>query len=356
PKGGPGDPAVPAAAPSHTEAPTQTPEPTETPAPTEAPRPTEAPTPSPVVITLSAAGDCTLGGDMLGSTEKQFHQQITKDDQPNEYCFRNVQGIFAADDLTIVNLEVVLTDSRAYDRSDKSKVFIMRGKPAYAQMLPLASIEIANIANNHMTDFGEAGIEETTGYLDEQGVGYCGYGRTLIKEVKGVKVGFVGINSWTTPEDDMKALISDMRAQCDVLVVSFHWGSELEYRATAKQVRYGHMAVDRGADLVLGHHPHVVNGIEVYKGVNIVYSLGNFSFGGKRNPKDKDTFIFQQQFTVQDGEILSTEPSVIPCRITSSSSYNNYQPTPVTGQAADQILKKIEYYSRKFDQALNLID
>lgn len=344
-----------------TAAPTPTPDPTEAPTPiptpTATPVPTATPEPTPRTLTISAAGDCTLGGDMNGRSEGDFTNQIEADDEPLTYCFRNVADIFAADDLTIVNLEVVLTNSSDYlDREDK--IYIMRGKPSYVNMLTSASIEVANIANNHVTDFGDAGIEEMAQLLSMAGVGYCGYGYTYTAEINGFTVGFVGINSWTTKESVMEETISGMREKCDILIVSFHWGNELEYQATDKQEKYGHMAVDLGADLVLGHHPHVVNGIEVYKGVNIVYSLGNFCFGGKRNPTDKDTFIYQHTFTENADGTISGEGSVIPCKITSveDESYNNYQPTPVTDpDEAEAILRKIEKYSRQFDEALDLI-
>ena len=332
-------------------------EPTATPKPTVPPEPTATPVPDAVSITISAAGDCTLGGDMLGPSEARFAKFIKDSGDPNGYCFKNVKSIFEQDDLTIVNLEVVLTDSGKYNpNNDPSKIFIMRGKPSYAKMLPANSIEIANISNNHINDFGDAGVDETIQHLTENGVDYFGYGHTLVKEVKGVRVGFAGFNTWTTKDSAIEGAIKDLRKQCDVLIVSFHWGSELKYVATDKQIAYAHKAVDLGADLVLGHHPHVVNGIEVYKGVNIVYSLGNFVFGGKADPKDKDTFIYQHTFTVQGGKIVGNEPKVIPCKITSvkDESSNNYQPIPVTGAKAEAILKKIESYSKQFNEALKL--
>ena len=347
--------------------PTPTPEPTATPTPKPTPVPTPIPTatptveptpePTPRTLTISAAGDCTLGGDMNGQSEGTFTAEIYADADPMTYCFRNVAEIFASDDLTIVNLEVVLTDSSKYSkRSDK--VFIMRGKPEYVEMLTSASIEIVNIANNHVTDFDDAGILEMTQLLEKHDLGYCGYGYTYLTEVNDFTVGFVGFNVWTTDDEDIETLMTDMRGKCDILIASFHWGTELEYEATAAQKKYGRMAVDLGADLVLGHHPHVVNGIEVYKGVNIVYSLGNFCFGGKRNPTDKDTFIYRHTFTENPDGTISGEGFVIPCKITSvaDESYNNYQPTPVTDPAkAEAVLRKIERYSAKFPESLDLI-
>ena len=349
-------PALATASPTPTPDPTPIPTTTPTPESTAVPTPSPTPEPTPRTLVISAAGDCTLGGDMKGASEGVFADTIYADSDPMTYCFRNVEPIFREDDLTIVNLEVVLTDS--YNHSTNAdKTFFMRGKPEYVNMLTSSSIEVANIANNHINDFGNEGIEDTVGYLNGAGVGCCGFDYTYTTEINDLTVTFVGFTSWRSPEKTVRATMEKARAGCDILIVSFHWGTELEYKATASQIEMGHLAVDCGADLVLGHHPHVVNGIEVYKGVNIIYSLGNFCFGGKRNPTDKDTFIYQHTFTMDEYGFLTGEGEVIPCKITSvaDESYNNYQPTPVTDpDEVQSILEKIEKYSSHFNQTLNL--
>jgi len=330
--------------------------PTPVPTPDPTPEPTPEPTLPPEEITLTFVGDCTLGGDMKGPSEGAFFSRVSASGEIDyEYCFRNVRSIFEEDDYTVVNLEVVLTNSSNYNTSIPGKIYIFRGKPSYVKMLTSSSVELANIANNHMTDFSEAGIEETISYLEKENIGYFGYGRTWYEEIHGMTVGFVGINTWTTKTEDMRATIKEVRANSDICIVNCHWGSELVYEATQTQKDIAHMAVDLGADLVIGHHPHVVNGIEVYKGVNIIYSLGNFCFGGKANPKDKDTFIYQHTFTVQNGEVLGEDFDIIPCKITSvpDESYNNYQPTPVTGEKAQAIFSKIYRYSKVFPETIS---
>lgn len=349
-------PALATATPSPTPEPTPIPTSTPTPKPTDSPTPSPTPEPTPRTLVLSAAGDCTLGGDMTGASEKLFADTIYADEDPMTYCFRNVAPIFQEDDLTIVNLEVALTDS-SNRSTNADKTFFMRGKPEYVNMLTASSIEVANIANNHINDFGNDGLEETVVHLNEAGVGCCGFDYVYTTEVNDLTVTFMGFTSWRSSEATVKSMLEQARPNCDILVASFHWGVELEYKATDAQIRMGHLAVDCGADLVLGHHPHVVNGVEVYKGVNIVYSLGNFCFGGKRNPTDKDTFIYQHVFTVDEDGVVQGEGTVIPCKITSvaDESYNNYQPTPVTDpDEAQAILQKIERYSSHFDQALCL--
>ena len=346
--------------------PTATPEPVPqataplTPVPTATPDP-NTPAPEPVVITLSACGDCTIGGDMKGSSEETFLRTVTGEDGQidYDYCFKNVKSIFEADDITIANLEVVLTDSSRYLERD-DKIFIMRGKPEYVNMLLGSSIEVCNIANNHITDFGDWGVEYMASFLEEHGLGRCGYGYSHIAEVKGVRMGFVGFNYWTTKEAEFREQLTAMREKCDIMVVSMHWGNELEYYPLAYQQEWGRIAVDLGADLVIGHHPHVIEGMETYKGVNIVYSLGNFCFGGNKRPKDKDTFIYQHEFTVTpDGQVSTSGFKVIPCKITSvpDDEYNNYQPTPIADEEDQKrVLRRIEEFSRKLENPIDLVD
>ena len=122
----------------------------------------------------------------------------------------------------------------------------------------------------------------------------------------------------------------------------FHWGNEKDTVPDANQVTLAKLAIDNGADLVVGHHAHVLQGVTTYKGKTIAYGLGNFCFGGNSAPSDMDTMIFQQTFTLDtDGSVTSEEPNLIPCRISSDYSINNYQPTPATGDEADRILQKI---------------
>ena len=129
----------------------------------------------------------------------------------------------------------------------------------------------------------------------------------------------------------------------------FHGGIECDYESNSRTEAFAHSAVDCGADIVLGAHPHVVQGIEVYNGKVICYSLGNFSFGVNRNPKDKDTFIFQQTFYAgSDGKAVYGRSNVIPCKISSTDTKNDYCPTPQTGTEYDRIMQKLERSSRKY--------
>lgn len=298
-----------------------------------------------IEITISAVGDCTLGTDVNYASGATFVAEYNKQQDP-AYFLRNVKPVFEADDLTIINFEGTFTDSGT--RQDKT--FAFRADPEYVKILTTSSVEAANLANNHSRDYGSQSLTDTRQHLSEAGITHFGYDETAIYEVKGVKIGLVGV--YELPYglgcmDKMKERIAKVKAEGAVItIVSFHWGIEREYYPERIQKELARTAVDCGADLVLGHHPHVLQGIETYNGKKIVYSLGNFCFGGNKNPSDKDTMIFQQKFTIREGKVLSYEDvNIIPCSLSSVSSRNNYQPMILEGDAAQRVLDKIQKLS-----------
>lgn len=298
-----------------------------------------------IEITLSAAGDCTLGTDKNFNPSTNFTAVFQQQNNPG-YFFEKVAPIFSADDLTIVNMEGTLTESDT--RMDKQ--FAFKGDPSYVQILTSGSVEATNLANNHSRDYGEQSYNDTIGYIESAGIHTFGYDRTALLDIKGIKVGLVGIYVLADGlgrEQQVKDTIAAVKEQgAQLVVVSFHWGVEKENYPNDVQKTLAHLAVDQGADLVLGHHPHVLQGIEEYNGKNIVYSLGNFCFGGNSNPSDKDTMIFQQTFTFENGEmILDNQKKIIPCSLSSVSDRNNYQPMPLEGEEAARVLARIEEFS-----------
>ena len=210
------------------------------------------------------------------------------------------------------------------------------------------SVEAVNTANNHSHDYGDQSFEDTLTALDNAGIVHFGYDETAVMDIKGVKVGLVGIyelNDHLGREQQLKDNIAKVKADgAQLIVVIFHWGNETETVPDSNQTTLGRLAIDEGADLVCGHHPHVLQGIETYKGKNIVYSLGNFCFGGNSSPSDMDSMIYQQTFTIDsDGVKDDNVTNIIPCSISSAAyeGYNNYQPTPAEGDEATRILNKI---------------
>lgn len=297
---------------------------------------------SPVSLTLSVVGDCTLGTDETFDYDTSLNAYY--ENYGADYFLQNVKDIFSADDLTIANFEGTLTDSD--EREDKT--FAFKAPASYASILTGGSVEAVNTANNHSHDYGEQSFDDTLAALDDAGIVHFGYDETAIMDVKGIKVGLVGIYELydhLEREQQLKDNIAKVKADGAQLIVAiFHWGNETETVPDSNQTTLGRIAIDEGADLVCGHHPHVLQGIETYKGRNIVYSLGNFCFGGNSSPSDMDTMIYQQTFTIDaDGVKKDNVTNIIPCSISSAAydGYNNYQPTPAEGDEATRILGKI---------------
>lgn len=298
-------------------------------------------------ITVSTLGDCTLGTDANFSTANSFNAY----DEANghDYFFKNVKFILEEDDVTFANLEGTFTTSN--DRQDKQYAF--KGDPDYTEILTDGSVEVVTLANNHSGDYGEQGLADTETALEEAGIDYCIGDTITVKEVNGVKIAFIGIFVNYGTDDSENQLRSDIenakKQGAELIITAFHWGSEKATQPDETQQSLAHIAIDCGADLVVGHHPHVLQGIEKYNGKYIAYSLGNFCFGGNSNPSDMDTMIFRQTFTISgDGAAEDDDVTVIPCSISSDQGYNNYQPTPAEGEAAASIIARLNEYSAAY--------
>lgn len=295
-------------------------------------------------IVISAAGDCTFGTDEYAGQVMSFVE--AENMYGTSYFMQNVRYIFTNDDLTIVNFEGTLSDNG--ERQDKT--FAFRGKPSYVNILTEGSIEAGCLSNNHSHDYGTISYTDTYDILE--GAGVTAYDSSHIKyfEANGIKVGLVGINNLN---DVDKTKLEDAMAEVklgnpDVIIVSIHWGIEKATEPNEEQIAVGHKAIDLGADLVLGTHPHVLQGIEQYNGGVIAYSLGNFCFGGNDSPADMDTIIYRQAFTIDESGNKTTDITVVPCTISSNyqNGLNNYQPTPAEGDRHDRIVEKMESYNR----------
>lgn len=294
-----------------------------------------------IEVTISAAGDCTLGIDTrLNHTFETYYNKYG-----DKYFFKGVKDIFENDDITIVNLEGPLTSSNYR----VSKTYNFKGPARYANILVEGSVEVVTLGNNHTLDYGQQGLSDTKKALKKYGVKYCIDNTIAYKTVNGVKVAFLGYLRWSdNGRDAIKNNIKTARKKgADIIIVSFHCGVEGDYYPCKTQKSLYRMAIDEGASLVLGHHPHVLQGIEKYKGRYIVYSLGNFCFGGNSNPSDKDTMIFQQTFTVKNGKLLKTDDvQVIPCSLSSTTRTNDYQPTVLTGDGKKRWIQKMNKLSK----------
>ena len=295
----------------------------------------------PVEILLSFTGDCILGTDENFYYDTSFNAYY--ENYGSAYFFQNVKDVFEKDDLTIINMEGTLTDLT----TRKDKQFAFKGDPEYVKVLTNGSVEAANMANNHSYDYGEESFKDTVNILEKNKIRTFGDDETVIIPVKGVNVGIFGIYELDDHEERIPQVKSDIaklkKDGADIIVAVFHWGNELERVPDDNQVMLAHLAIDEGADVVVGHHPHVLQGIDTYKGKTIAYSLGNFCFGGNYHPTEMDTMIFQQKFMIDTSKkIADSEINVIPCSVSSESDCNNYQPTILEGDEAKRVRELIQ--------------
>lgn len=311
-------------------------------------KPTAAKKPQITKITISAAGDCTFGSDQSSPSSVNFYSVYNK--QKNDaYFFQKVKKIFEKDDLTLVNLEGTLTKRGA--RMDKTYAF--RGAPSYVNILKKGSVEAVSFANNHCKDYGEISYTDTINTLKKAKIKYASYEKVSIFKAKKKKIGMVAVNGLSGIDYSKNLIASGIKKlrkkKADLIIVSMHAGIEHTSTLNDTQTQIAHYAVNKGANLVLGHHPHTLQGIEKYKGAYIVYSLANFCFGGNTNPSDKDTMVFQQTFTFKGNTLQkNSDARIIPCRVSSTTTINNYQPVPLKGKSSDQIIQKMNRYSKPF--------
>ena len=300
-----------------------------------------------VTILISAAGDVTLGTHQEQDYSYSFRQMY--DEQADDsYFFQNVYPYFSEDDFTLVNLEGPLTLA---EEMKEDQTYCIKGDPEYVNILTAGSVEAVGMGNNHSMDYLEKGFADTVETLEDAGIIYAYDKNVGIYETKGIRIGYVSVSKLAWGYSGLEKMIQDGIAKlreekADLILVSCHWGIERQYELDEYQQQLGRKCIDWGADLVIGHHPHILQGIEEYQGKFIVYSLGNFCFGGNRNPEDKDTMIFQQKFTFVDGvKQEDKDIRVIPCSVSSVSYRNDYCPTPTEGEEADRILDKINSMS-----------
>ena len=300
-------------------------------------------------IIISAAGDCTLGTDTKFGIYGSFQQELKKFNNDYSHFMKNVAPIFKEDDYSLVNLETTLTDATVKVDKGGGTVYHFKGPKEYINILSTSYIDGVTIDNNHIYDYGQKGLNDTINTLNEYKIDYCGRGNKVVREVKGIKMGILGYSSFRESEElknNIKNDIEQLRETgCSIVITYFHWGNENEYEPNDVQRKIAKFAIDNGADMVLGSHPHVVQSLEKYNGKLIVYSLGNFSFGGNSNPTDKRTFIMQSKFNLEDKVVKSVEFKVIPTNISSVENRNDFVPTPATGNRVNEIIKKLNELS-----------
>ncbi len=285
-------------------------------------------------IDLSIVGDCLLATHK-GQTYKGSFSWYAARQEP-AYFFEKVYDIFSADDFTIVNLENVLTD-RPLKEKEKSTdpAYWFKAPAANAGILAQNSVEAVSLANNHTGDYGEAGRRDTARAVEAAGLPYGTNDETVYLEKNGFTIALICHGLWN--EGQASQIIRRLNAAAensDYQIVFFHGGTEGTHDVEDWKQRACRRLADAGADLVVGCHPHVLQPMEVYNGVNIVYSLGNFCYGGNRRPENR-TVICRAVLTVEGGQLADEAVEFIPCYVYTGNT-NNWQPAPITDEAERQ--------------------
>lgn len=324
---------------------------------------TESEEPEPVVstVTITATGDCALGVLETHGYQGSFHSYY--DSYGEAYFFEKFKEVFENDDLTLINLEVSLTDSMDI----VAKEFNIKGPKKYTGIMTSNSVEACSLGNNHTYDYGKKGLDDTISALQEANLAYA-YNDIVAYYTtdEGIKVAIVSASIIASSGGaNEKYLISGVQSAkengADLVIVACHWGTEGDNYANDYQRKWGHDLIDAGADLIIGNHSHCLQGVEYYNGKVICYSLGNFSFGANRNPGNKDTAVYQQTFTFVDGVLQSdVTAKMIPARVSGYNNYNNFQPIIANEEQASVIIKNLNVYSAPyggvyFDEQGNLL-
>ena len=289
--------------------------------------PTPVPTTEPPEerFLLTFAGDCTFGSNPVNRYALYSFENTVGDNWA--WPFANVLSYFEMDDCTLVNLEGTLTETG----TKLIKAFNFKGSPEYVKILTENSVEAVSLANNHSMDYGQEGYDNTRATLSAAGIPYAETNSSVVFTVEsGLTIGIYGTVYYSMDVEDMVQEIAAMKeAEVDVIIFAPHWGAEEYYKPNNVQVDAAHAAIDAGAHIVWGSHPHVLQPVEIYNGGIICYSMGNFSFGGNLYPSDYDTALIQQEVIRHpDGTVTLGETTIVPCCLTSEKGHNNFQPTP----------------------------
>ena len=306
-------------------------------------------------LVITAGGDMTIGGDIRKRGDSLFERELKKQGGDLNFITRNVLDILESDDMTIVNFESTLTTAPVYKTNNQ---FVFSAPPEYVSILQNSSIEAVALENNHVMDHGETGLKETKAALESAGIIWSDAKTPGVYTVNDVSIALLSYQTFDGRYpglfEQVPLDVAAAKANYDLVIVSYHWGAELDYKPNDNQIKLGRLTIDAGADLVLGHHSHRINPIEKYQGRYIVYSLGNFSFAGNSKPSDMSTFLFQVRFNVKEGSVETDSFRIIPSRISSRTDYNDFAPTPFTDQRLiDNVVNMLLSNSKSLEYAVN---
>ena len=290
------------------------------------------------------------------------------------YPFKNIADELKKGDIVFGNLEQPITDKS--NSLDGRMKFVLKSKPESIAGLKFAGFNLLSLANNHIMDYYDAGLNDTICILEREAIAFCGAGKNLddarnpaMLEAKGLKVGMLAYTDMAeivfkgnpsirfaaeagkagvAPRnmEHIKEDVDKLRSRTDILIVSLHWGTEESFEILNEQIAFAHELIDMGVDAILGHHPHQFQGIEIYKGRPIFYSLGNFIFD-QNDPENQESFVVEMDYA---GDKL-VSLTAIPFRIVGKTRIE-----PQTEPAAANMLEREIKLSQKLGSNCKAID
>jgi poly-gamma-glutamate capsule biosynthesis protein CapA/YwtB (metallophosphatase superfamily) len=301
-------------------------------------------------VTVAAVGDVMLAGSAL---------TVLMESGP-DFPFDSTRTLLQSADFAIGNLEAPFgTGGQPFQ-----KTYTFRVPPGFAGGLLGAGFDVLNLANNHILDYGIPPFRQTLRILDSLGIAACGAGMNRDDAETGVivvrggwKAAFLGFSLtypdafWATASrpgtafavrERIAGRIDFLRRNADLVIVSFHWGKELHGMPQPYQREFAHAAIDAGADFVIGHHPHVLQGFELYRGKPIAYSLGNFAFGSK-SVSCRESAVLVARFDSSG----FAGGRVVPLCVDYQKV--QYQPRPMKGTGADRVIAELNRLSEKLN-------
>ncbi|MGL4820418.1 MAG: CapA family protein [Bacilli bacterium] len=297
---------------------------------------------------LSFVGDTAFGTYPEAPKHLHFDEVFKKNKGDNTYVFKNVQPWFQTDDLTIMNAESAFTTAT----KAVPKMWRIKSHPKHVAFLPPSSVEVANLANNHSHDYYEVGYRDTLDAFKKHDVATFNTDKPYIKTVDGIQIVLLGYDYRmrdSSPKNSQKIVqdVKKYKQKDNLVIVNMHWGVEYRETPVTYQQQYAHAALDAGADLIIGHHPHRLQSVEKYKGKYIFYSIGDFAFGADPTLKSIQTAIVRTSWKKTDAGIKLADWWIVPTLENSdgSKTENNYQPLPVFGEEAKEIVAELERIS-----------
>ena len=294
-------------------------------------------------VRITFLGDCTLGGE---EKARNYYRGFVETVSRRGYAwpFRNLTALTAADDLTVANLEGVISDRTDLRRVEKTYNFM--GSTAYTEILKKGSVECVTLANNHSHDYGTEGYRDTVRALEEAGMAYFGTESMAVwRNAEGLAIGFLGVSgnlSGSRYREYRQQAEALHGLGCAAVITVMHAGREYEYPPGDYQKQIVQRSIACGTDLIIGHHPHVVQGFEIRDGIPVVYSLGNCVFGGNTNPRDHDALAVQADLAFEDGELTGITLRFYPISVSGEAAFNDYSPVLLSGENAERVLRKME--------------